>query len=69
LTNDEAGGCKEILGFSVENVRFLKPGDRSRHNSTIARKTAVLRQVRVACFYGLSSPNFHWKVLFGFYLG
>ena len=31
MTNDEAGGCKPIeLGFSVENVRFMKPGDRSR---------------------------------------
>lgn len=25
--NDEAGGCRPLeLGFSVENVRFMKPG-------------------------------------------
>ena len=27
MTYDEAGGCRLRAGFSVENVRFKKPGD------------------------------------------
>ncbi len=27
MTYDEAGGCRPRAGFSVENVRFKKPGD------------------------------------------
>jgi len=27
MTYDEAGGCRLWAGFSVENVRFKKPGD------------------------------------------
>ena len=31
MAYDETGGCeREKFGFSVENVRFLKPGDKSR---------------------------------------
>jgi len=31
MAYDETGGCeREKFGFSVENVRFMKPGDKSR---------------------------------------
>ena len=27
MTYDEVGGCRRMAGFSMENVRFKKPGD------------------------------------------
>ncbi len=41
MAYEEVGGCRaKCAGFSMENVRFMKPGDSHTQNGLLKQKSA-----------------------------
>lgn len=58
MAYEEVGGCRLRAGFSMENVRFLKPGDRVTHETGYVKRFAGIKG-RFAAFCSFVCVRVH----------
>ncbi len=59
MAYEEVGGCRTLCaGFSMENVRFMKPGDSHTQNGLLCAVNAAGIIMPVACVRLCNLANF-----------